>query len=96
MTETQKTGLHWFMALDAENGKLLATIEAASVEEASTRLAAIAPMLGVTAATFSQRVLWVPVLQPVDGPPAFREAYFKALHRLVAPEQVAPGSVTLQ
>ena len=97
MGESEETGHgQWFMAVDAERGTLLTTIEAASVEEATSRFVTIAPLVGIAPAKLRQGLLWVAVQEPVDGPPAFRSRYFEALQRLVPPGQAAPGSATLQ
>jgi hypothetical protein len=97
MGESEENGQgQWFMAVDAERGTLLTTIEAASVDEATSRFVAIAPLLGIVPAMPRGGLLWVPVQEPVDGPPAFRSRYFEALQRLVPPGQAAPGSTTIQ
>lgn len=86
----------WLMAVDAESGTLLLAVEASSVEEATSRLFVVAPLVGIELAKLRRGLLWIPAAEPVDGPPAFREQYFKALERLAPLDHAAPGSTTLQ
>jgi hypothetical protein len=92
----EEVNVQWFLAIDAATGSLLLSLEAASVGQAKTRFVEVAPLVGIALASLGQGVLCVPMAEPLDGLPTFRNAYFAAMGEPMLEKQNAPSSTTLQ
>ena len=82
-----------FGAFDDESAELLFVVEAESLDEATTHVNAVAPLLGVKRCDD----LMIAQLEEIPGGvPTFLKAFFEAGKIAIRQGNVAPGTNTLQ